>query len=174
MNPREQRLAMIVMALFLCGGGWIVFAQMGKWRKGIDERDFKLSLKKTEAEELLKQKDFWHARAEWMQQKQEVYPSRNEADNKIYELVDQSAKKQGLTVLRQLAEPEEQPGMVAASVIVEAKGPLEKVLRWLYDLQKPAAFISVKGMSLKSNPEDTSVVIVSDLKIQKWYRAVPK
>ncbi|MDB6139185.1 MAG: hypothetical protein JWO94_2257 [Verrucomicrobiaceae bacterium] len=170
MTQRELRLAVIVMAMVILGGGWIVFSQMGKWRKSIDERDFKLSLKKTEADELLKQKDFWHLRSEWLESKQEIYPSRNEADNKVYELVDQTAKKQGLTVLRQLAEPEELGGMTSASVIVEAKGPLDKILRWLYDLQKPTAFISIKSLALKNNPEDSSLVIVSDLKIQKWYR----
>ena len=162
------------MAMVILGGGWMVFSQMGKWRKSIDERDFKLSLQKTEADELLKQKDFWHLRSEWLETKQEVYPSRNEADNKVYELVEQTAKKQGLTILRQLAEPEEQQGMTSATVIVEAKGPLEKVLRWLYDLQTPTAFISVKSLALKSNPEDTSLVIVSDLKVQKWYRSATK
>ena len=170
MTQREQRLALVVLAMVIIGGGWIVFNQMGKWRKSIDERDFKLSLRKTEADELLKQKDFWRLRSEWLEAKQEPYPSRNEADNQIYELVDQTAKKQGLTVMRQLAEPEELGGMTSATVLVEAKGPLEKVLRWLYDLQKPAAFISVKSIALKSNPEDTSLVIVSDLKIQKWFR----
>ena len=171
MNQREQRLAMIVLAMVICGGGWIVFSQMGKWRKSIDERDYKLSLRKTEADELLKQKDFWHLRSEWLSAQQEEYPSRNEADNKIYTLVDETAKKHGLTTMRQLAEPEEVQGMTSATVLVEAKGPLESVLRWLYDLQKPAAFISVKSIALKSNPEDTALVIVSDLKIQKWYRS---
>ena len=83
------------MVMVICGDGWIVFAQMGKWRKSIDERDFKLSLKKTEADELLKQKDFWHLRSEWLEAKQEVYPSRNEADNKVYELVENGIKRRG-------------------------------------------------------------------------------
>jgi len=174
MTQREQRLAMLVMLMLILGGGWIVFSQMGKWRKSIDERDFKLSLRKTEAEELLKQRDFWNLRSEWLASQQESYPSRNEADNKIYELVEQTAKKQGLTLMRQLAEPEEVGGMTSATVLVEAKGPLDKVLRWLYDLQKPAAFISIKSLALKTNPEDTSLVIVSDLKIQKWYRTAAK
>ncbi len=165
---------MMVVIMLILGGGWIVFSQMGKWRKSIDDRDGKLSMRKAEAEELLKQKEFWNLRSEWLNSKLDVYPSRNEADDKIYELVEQTAKKQGLTLLRQLAEPEEVGGMTSATVIVEAKGPLEKVLRWLYDLQKPAAFISIKSLALKNNPEDTSLVIVSDLKIQKWYRTTPK
>ncbi len=174
MTTRELRLAMAVMALVICGGGWLAFLQMSKWRKELDDRDYKLSQQRVEAEELLRQKDFWNARQAWLDQKQPAYPARNEADNQIYELVDQTAKKQGLTVLRQLGEPEEQPGMVSSTVIVEAKGPFEKVQRWLYDLQKPEAFVSVKGITLKSNPEDTALVIVSDMKVQKWFRATPK
>ena len=174
MTQREQRLAMMVVIMLIIGGGWIVFSQMGKWRKSIDERDGKLSFRKAEAEELLKQKDFWNQRSQWLESKLEPYPSRNEADDKIYALVEQTAKKQGLALMRQLAEPEEIGGMTSATVIVEAKGSLEKVLRWLYDLQKPAAFISIKSIALKSNPEDTSLVIVSDLKIQKWYRTSAK
>jgi len=86
-------------------------------------------------------------------------------------LIEESAKKAGITLLsRQQEQPEEQPGVIAAGIVVEAKGGLEKMLRWLHDLQKPDAFISVKGMTLKPDVEDSAIIMLSEARIQKWYR----
>jgi len=60
--------------------------------------------------------------------------------------------------------------VIAAGIVVEAKGGLEKVLRWLHELQRPEAFISVKGMTLKPDVEDSSTILLTEARIQKWYR----
>jgi hypothetical protein len=171
MNARELRLAIAFIAILVIGGGFIVFTQIGRWKKNIEQREFALSLKKVEADELLLQKGFWDTRSNWLNEKQLVFTSRKDADNAIYDLIEESAKKAGVTLLsRQLEQPEEQPGMIAAGIVVEAKGGLEKMLRWLHDLQKPDAFISVKGMTLKPDVEDSAIIMLSEARIQKWYR----
>lgn len=171
MNTRELRLAIALVAILVIGGGWLVFTQIGRWKKGIEQREFSLSLKKVEADELLLQKDFWNTRSSWLNEKQLDYPGRKDADNALYDLMEQSAKKAGINLLsRQQEQPEEQPGVIAAGIVVEAKGSLEKVLRWLHELQRPDAFISVKGMTLKPDVEDSAVILLTETRIQKWYR----
>ena len=171
MNARELRLAIAFVAILVLGGGWLLFMQIGRWKKNIEQREFALSLKKVEADELLLQKDFWNTRSNWLTEKQPVFTSRKDADNTIYDLIETSAKKAGITLLsRQLEQPEEQTGVIAAGVVVEAKGGLEKVLRWLHELQRPDAFISVKGLTLKPDVEDSSIILLSEARIQKWYR----
>ena len=72
MNAREQRLAIALVAILLLGGGWIAFAKMVKWKKDLEEREHQLSLRRTEAEELIKTKDFWTARSQWLESKQPI------------------------------------------------------------------------------------------------------
>jgi hypothetical protein len=171
MNARELRLAIAFAAILVIGGGWLLFMQIGRWKKNIEQREFALSLKKVEADELLLQKDFWNTRSNWLSEKQPVFTSRKDADNTLYDLIEVSAKKAGITLLsRQQEQPEDQPGVIAAGIVVEAKGGLEKMLRWLHELQRPEAFISVKGMTLKPDVEDSATILLTEARIQKWYR----
>ncbi len=178
MNAREQRLALAFIALLIGGGAALAFTQMGKWKKDLERRENQLSLKKVEAEELLKQQAFWKTRSEWLTAQQPVWSGRKGADDELNKLISDSAKKAGVTLLgTQQENPEELNGMTAAGLVVaEAKGPMEKILRWLSNLQMPEghqncdAFISIKGLTMKPDQEDTAIVHVSDFHVQKWYR----
>jgi hypothetical protein len=44
--------------------------------------------------------------------------------------------------------------------------------RWLHDLQKPDAYISIPILTMVPNEEDTSQVVVK-MNIQKWFRLPP-
>ncbi len=178
MNPRELRLALVFVALLIGGGAALLFAKMGKWKKDIERREYQLSLKKVEAEELLRQQSFWKTRSAWLTTQQPVWSSRKSADDELNKLVTESAQKAGVVLLgTQQVNPEQQNDLMAAGLVVaEAKGPMEKILRWLTHLQMPEghptcdSFISVKGLTMKPDPEDTAIVHVSDFHLQKWYR----
>jgi len=75
MNARELRLAIAFAAILVIGGGWLLFMQIGRWKKNIEQREFALSLKKVEADELLLQKDFWNTRSNWLSEKQRCSPA---------------------------------------------------------------------------------------------------
>ena len=178
MNPRELRIALALTVILIAGGGALVFAKMGKWKQAIEQKEAQLTNDKAVAEELLKQQDFWKTRSEWLAAKQPVWTSRKSADDELYKLVNESAQKEGVTLLgTQQVNPEQLPGVMAAGlVIAEAKAPMGKMLRWLTHLQMPEghdtadSFISIKGLTMKPDPEDTAIVHVSDFHIQKWYR----
>ena len=174
MNAREQRLAILLLGVLLLGGGWLVFKRMSQWKTSIAAREVALISKKAEAEALLSQKDFWKSRSEWLAAKQPVYPAkRADADNAIDELIRETAKAHSITIITpQAEEPErlEAADSTSASMLISAKGPLEKMLRWLHSLQQPEAFITIKGLALAPDPEDNTQVEVTNLRIQKWYR----
>lgn len=179
MNPRELRLALALLAVIIGGGGVLAFAKMGKWKKDIERRENQVANDKAVAEELLRQRDFWKARSDWLAASQPVWTSRKAADDELHKLVTESAQKEGVTLLgTQQENPEQQPGVMAAGLVVaEAKAPIAKILRWLSHLQMPEGhqtcdnFVSIKGLTMKPDPEDTTIVHISDFHIQKWYRA---
>ncbi len=174
MNAREQRLAILLISVILIGGGWLVFKRMSQWKSSIAAREIVLVSKKAEATALLSQKDFWKTRSEWLAAKQPVYPAkRADADNAIDELIRNTARDNGITIVTPQAEEPERLDIAdstSASMLISAKGPLEKMLRWLHGLQQPDAFITIKGLALAPDPEDPAQVEVTNLRIQKWYR----
>ena len=172
MNRREQTLALALGIVLLIGVCAVAFMKMNKWKKDIERRDHEIALRKVTADELLKQKDHWIARSEWLTQKQPVFVSRKDADNALFDYVTKAAKEAGVTATPPQQQPldESNPGLKGAGVMVNATGDLEKILRWLFALQhSPEDFISIKGMTLKPDGADLEKVNVTDLHIVKWY-----
>ncbi len=172
MNPREQRLAIALIAILVLGGGYTVFKRLGAWKTSLERREVALAQRKLEAEGLLKQADFWKQRSEWLNASQKTYTTRNEADTQLLNFIRDSAQTHEVTLtLSQLGDPAQAPGVRAATMTVDANGEYAKVWRWLHFLQAdPTAFISIQGLTIKPNVEDTKRLEVTDLRILKWFR----
>lgn len=170
MTAREQRLAATMAVLLIAGGAAVAGMKLKQWRERVDDREHEMALRSVEAEELLAFEDMWRQRSEWLNSKQPVFTSQGDADLELLELVRSAAGKQQVSLIQnQLTEPAEAGGMKAATMLVEGRGGLAEVMRWLQDLQKPDSFIQVPKMTLLPNEEDTSQVILT-LNLQKWYR----
>ncbi len=173
MNQRELRLFIALAAILVIGGGWVVFKRLGAWKTKLESRELALAQRKVEAEGLLSQKDFWKVRSEWLNRSQPEYKNRNEADNELLTFVKESAKGHSVDLtLAQLDQPEPQTGVIAATMTVDAKGEYAKMWEWLHSLQSnPEKFISVRNIEVRPNLEDTKILEVTELRIQKWFRA---
>jgi type II secretory pathway component PulM len=172
MNAREQRLLMAFGLLILLGAGFIGYKLMASWMKKIQDSEQQLSLRKVEADELLLQEDFWTQRSQWISEKQPKYISQKDSDNALADLIVETAKQQGITLgARSQEQPEPHGTSTAIAVtITEAKGPYDKMLRWLHSLQRPEAFLAITGLTLKPDAEDTKLLYATDMRVQKWYR----
>jgi hypothetical protein len=170
MTPREQRLALGFVILLLGGGAWIGYEQLMRWKARLDAKAVEIEVMKSESAELLAQQGVWDQRSGWLAEKQTAYKNRADADNSLLGIVTETAGRHGVTIKRnQPADPIERPGMVASTMIVEAGGEMEKVMRWLHDLQQPAAFISVPALRLIPNAEDTAKVDIS-VSVHRWFK----
>lgn len=172
MNPRELRLATALIAILVIGGGWVVFKRLGAWKTSLERREVSLAQRKLEAEGLLQQADFWKLRSDWLNTNQKDYTTRNEADTQLLNYVRDSAQANEVSLtLSQLGDPAQAPGVKASTMTVDANGEYAKVWRWLHALQSdPTSFISIQGLTIKPNVEDTKKLEVTDLRIQKWFR----
>jgi hypothetical protein len=170
MTGREQRLAATMAVLLIAGGATVAGMKLKQWRESVDDREHQIRLRGVEAEELVATEDTWKQRAEWLDSQQPVFTNQGDADLELLEIVRAAASKQQVSLIQnQLTEPAEDAGMKASTMLVEGRGGMAEVMRWLQDLQRPESFIQVPKMTLLPNEEDTSEVILN-LNLQKWYR----
>lgn len=173
MTAREQRLGLGFAAILLIGGGFVGLKQLRMWKQRVDVRAMTLESRRTEAEELLSEKDFWQERSAWLQEKQPLFTKHSEADLALLDLVRESAAKYDVKLGQtQPLQPSERVGLTSASMHVEAQGDFKAVMKWLHSIQEPTAFISVPKLALTPNEQDTSQVMVN-MDLQKWFRLPP-
>lgn len=170
MTAREQRLAATMAVLLIAGGSVVVGLKLKQWRERVDDHEHAIEMRTIEAEELMLTEDMWVQRSDWLNSKQPAFTTQGDADLELLETVRSSAGSQQVSLIQnQLTEPTAAAGMKASTMLVEGRGGMAEVMRWLQELQKPETFIQVPKMTLLPNEEDTSEVILQ-LTLQKWYR----
>ena len=136
----------------------------------MDLRSIEVQTRRMEADDLLAQKDFWNQRFTWLTEKQPLFTRRGEVDGRFLEQLDASASAHGVKMTQtQPIEPSERAGLVSSTFTIEARADWETMNKWLHDLQKPDAYISIPTLTMTPNDEDTSQVIVN-MNVQKFFR----
>jgi len=173
MTSSEQRLGIALGIVLLAGGAFIGLTKLKSWKLRVDTHSLEVEARRTEADDLLAQKDFWNERSTWLTEKQPVFTKRSEADISLLTLVDDTANTHSVKVTqKQPQEPSERAGLTSSNILIGATGEMAAVLKWLHELQQPGSFISIPSLTLTPNEEDTSEVIVS-MNVQKWFRLPP-
>lgn len=170
MNTREKRLMMGLLTVLLCGIAYLGFDQLNGWKRRLDVEARKLEITKVESEEMLAQEKLWNERSGWLTSTEPAYGNRKDAELALLKIIEESMGNHSVTKKKtQPTDPVELDDMIAATMIVEGSGDLEKVMAWLHDLQKPSAFLSIPTLRMLPDQEDTSKVLIS-LNLQKWFR----
>lgn len=170
MTASEQRLALGLGAVLVIGGAFIGLTKLKSWKLRVDARAVEVQSRKLEADELLAQQELWSERLAWLEKKQPLYTRRSEADLSLLDLIQNTAAKHSIRLTQnQPVAPSERPGLTSSNMNVEARGGWEAINRWLHELQKPEAFISIPALTMTPNEEETSEVVVN-MNVQKWFR----
>lgn len=170
MTANEQRLALGLGAVVVLGGAFIGLTKLRTWKHSVDVSSIEMETRRVEAEELMAQKDFWNERFTWLTEKQPLFTNRGEVDGNFLSQLEDSAAARGVKLQQtQPREPSERAGLVSSTFSIEAIASWEVMNQWLHDLQKPDAYISIPSLTMVTNDEDTTMVIVS-MNIQKWFR----
>jgi hypothetical protein len=138
-------------------------------QQALEANIVQLSTQLAEHRGILADRAYWEERRVWLEANQ---PSDDvgtvEDDTKFTQFIETSAKNSGLEYTRRGGGPLPPRGSIAevydASTV---KGPMEAVVKWLSELQKPKDFRVVKQLRIKSGepPE-----IVCDVEVARWYR----
>lgn len=170
MTARERTLALGMLAVLLAGGAFLGVLKLKGWKQAVDDAEYELELRRTEADILLAEKDLWLKRSEWINGNQPAFTTRRNADTELNKLVQDTMAARNIEAIQnQPSDPTERPGLFASTMIVQGRADFASTMSWLHDLQKPGAFISIPSIAITPNDEDTAQVNVS-LVLQKWYR----
>jgi alpha-beta hydrolase superfamily lysophospholipase len=170
MTASEQRLALGLGAVVVLGGAFIGLTKLRAWKQTVDIRSVQMETRRVEAEDLLAQKDFWNQRFTWLGEKQPLFTSRGDVDNKFLDQLTASANEYGIDLDQtQPIEPSERAGIVSSTFTIQATASWEDMNRWLHALQKPESYISIPTLTMSPKDDDTTMVTVN-MNIQKWFR----
>ncbi|MFL6546491.1 MAG: hypothetical protein ACJ8LM_15115 [Candidatus Udaeobacter sp.] len=168
MNPRERVLAWIaagtvfvLLNLFILS--W-VFGALARAQKQIATR------RATLAEETLyvKERDLWTKREEWIRQHQPTLKDPAEASALLDQLKEIAGKYNVLIENPAIGSGETTPYHQAVFASIETKSPWPPLVHFLYDVQRPDAFIVFENVNLAIDGSDPTMMR-GKFKIARWF-----
>jgi hypothetical protein len=168
MNPRERLLSWIVagtvfVLLNLWILNWILGALSGAHRQ--------LAARKASlAEQALyvKERDLWTKRDEWLRQHQPVLTNPAEASALLDQLRQVADKYNILLENPAIGSGETTPYHQTVFASIETKGPWPPLVHFLYDVQRPDAFIVFESVNLVIDGSDPTMMR-GKFKIARWF-----
>ena len=168
MNPRERLLAWIVAgALFallnLLILSWL-FGALSRARVELTAR------KAARAEQALymKERDLWIKRDQWIQQHQPTLKNPAEASVLLDELKQIAGKYNVLIQNPAIGSGETTPNHQAVFASIETKSPWPPLVHFLYDVQRPDAFVVFENVNLAIDSSDPTMMS-GKLKVARWF-----
>ena len=168
MNRRERVLAWIVAGtLFALLNLWIlswIFGALGAANRELASRRAKL----TEETLYVKERDVWTKRDEWMRQKQPVLKDPAEASALLDQLKEVAGKYNVLIENPAIGSGETTPYHQTVFASIETKSPWPPLVHFLYDVQRPDAFIVLENVNLAIDSGDPAMMR-GKFKFARWF-----
>ena len=168
MNPRERVLAwaaagtvFVLFNLFVLD--WI-FGALTSAQKRIATR------RSTLAEQGLyvKERDLWTKRDEWIRQHQPTLKDPAEASALLDQLKEIAGKYNVLIENPAIGSGETTPNHQTVYASIETKSPWPPLIHFLYDVQRPDAFIVFENVNLAIDGSDPTMMR-GKFKIARWF-----
>jgi len=168
MNPRERLLAWIVAgAMFVLLNllilNWL-FGALGRARVELAAR------RAAGAEQALymKERDLWMKRDQWIQQHQPTLKNPAEASVLLDDLKQIAGKYNVLIENPAIGSGETTPNHQAVFASIETKSPWPPLIHFLYDVQRPDAFVVFENVNLAIDSSD-STMMRGKFKVARWF-----
>jgi hypothetical protein len=173
MNPRERLLSWIVAGtLFGLLNLWIlswIFGGLGAAHRELAARRAKLA----EQALYVKERDLWTKRDEWMRQHQPVLKDPAEASALLDQLKEVAAKYEVLIENPAIGSGETTPYHQTVFASIETKSPWPPLVHFLYDAQRPDAFIVLENVNLAIDSGDATMMR-GKFKFARWFASAQR
>jgi len=168
MNPRERVLSLIVAGtVFVLLNLWIVSWILGALsgaQKEVAARRAKLS----EQTVYVKERDLWTKREEWLVKHQPILKDPAEASALLDQLKEIAGKHNVLVENPAIGTGETTPQHQTVFASVETKSPWPPLIHFLYDVQRPDAFIVLESVNLAIDGNDPTMMR-GKFKFARWF-----
>jgi hypothetical protein len=142
---------------------WI-FGALAVARKEITARRITLA----EQALYVKERDLWTKRAEWIQQHQPTLKNPAEASALLDQLKEVAGKYNILVENPAIGSGETTPYHQTVFASIETKSPWPPLVHFLYDVQRPEAFIVLENVNLAIDGNDPTMMR-GKFKIARWF-----
>ncbi len=168
MNQRERLLALSV------GGILFLLINLAIWSAlfgmSADARKDYAAQKAARAEQkvYLQEEKMWKRRAEWLKKNQPKLNNPAEASTLLTQVKEIAGKYNVQIENPQIGAVESTPAHQSVSATFETKSGWEDLVHFLYDVQRPEAFIVFENVNLLVDATDPTVMH-GRFKIAKWF-----
>ncbi len=168
MKKSEQILLGLFLTLAIGASAFYLWKGFSGKLADLKDREHALALREAEIEVYLEEKDFWMARADWLNRTQPKPGSPDQVDNELVNLV-RSPNLPGIrTENPKLLEPVTTGAYAQAGIEFTARGKLNDLFRWLHTIQKPSEFRAIRRLRVVPDKEEPELV-VCDVELLRWY-----
>jgi hypothetical protein len=168
MNQRERILALSVGAILFLLINLAIWSALFGMSAGARADYAARRATRTEQQVYLEEEKMWKKRAEWLKKKQPHLNNPAEASTLLTQ-VKQIAGKYNVQIDNpQIGAVETTPSHQAVSATFETKSGWSPLVHFLYDAQKPEAFIVFETANLMVDGSDPTVM-QGRFKIAKWF-----
>jgi len=168
MNPRERMLSWVVAGtIFVLLNLWILTRILGALsdaRKETATRRAKLA----EQALYVKERDLWTKREEWIRKHQPVLDNPAEASALLDQVKQVAGKYNVLVENPAIGTGETTPHHQTVFASIETKSPWPPLVHFLYDVQRPDAFIVFENVNLAIDGSDPTMMR-GKFKIARWF-----
>jgi hypothetical protein len=167
MNNREKKLllgfaAICLIAVLIIGG-----YRLNLWNQQIKQETVLLTDQITTAQYWLERQEELDAKGMWMREHLPTLASRNESTSALISLIQSTSQQHQLTIERQeVVEPENDSPDVR--IRMETNAPIQTLILWLNDLQKPENMVAIPEIEIKPQADDEK--IKATLTICRYFR----
>jgi hypothetical protein len=169
MNRRERTLSLLVAGVVLLLINvflwtWLLGA-MSRARTDLTQR----RLKRKEQEILIKERDLWTQRDQWLQQHQPTFNGASEASTLLEQQLRPVAAKYNILLENpQIGSGETTPSHQTVWASVDTKSDWQSLVHFLYDVQQPEAFIVFESATMNVDTSDPTKMR-GKFKIARWF-----
>jgi len=168
MNQRERLLSWIVAGTIIVLVNLVIlswlFGALGRARSELAAR------KAASAEQALyiKERDLWTKRDQWLREHQPTLKDPAEASVLLDQLKQVAGKYNVLIQNPAIGSGETTPNHQTVFTSIETKSPWPPLVHFLYDVQKPDAFVVFESVNLAIDSSDPTMMR-GKFKIARWF-----
>jgi hypothetical protein len=168
MSHRERRLAAIV------AGGLFLLINLLIWGKlfsTLGNARAELALRKAAREEqrlYMNQRDLWAGRDKWLKEHQPVLKSAVEASTLLDQVKQVAGKHNILIENPAIGAGDSTPERQSVFASFETKSPWPPLVRFLYEVQQPDAFVVFESVQLHVDNADPTMMR-GKFKMARWF-----